>query len=480
MTDADSVLNQLLSEFSDFEPIDNASDPQLIDIEGDHLNSKRFLAEHGNDLRHSPELNRWFVWNGAWWQEDLLETVRERARQSIDNLRQWTFESPDVDEFIRRAKHYRASTRANRIEGLLAVTRSSEEIVVEVRDLDKYPHFIACRNGTVDLKSGELLPPDRDLLLTRGVEIDYEPDTVAEEFQSFLNTIFGSSQEVIGYVQRFFGYSLTGEVSEHALAIFYGDGANGKTQLLNAVMYVMGSNAIAAPDGLLVQRKSTPHDERIATLRGRRLVLSSELEDESHLAEALVKQLTGGDRLSARHLYGQRFEFDPTHTLVLVTNHLPRVSGTDGAIWRRIKIVPFQVVISADDRIPDYGKQLAHKYGSAILSWMVQGAVKWYQSGLNEPELVKREVETFRAGEDVFAQFLEECTISDPGLTPVQDLLRAWSGWCKSKQMRVGRNHEFSRRLRSHGFDIESSQNAKFVRGVALRHPSTLFQDDLS
>jgi putative DNA primase/helicase len=285
---------------------------------------------------------------------------------------------------------------------------------------------------------------------------------------AFLNRILGGDVELISFVQRLLGYGLTGEIRDHALAIFYGDGANGKSQLIAAVMSVMAGHAAPAPDGLLVQRRSGPHEERIAMLRGRRLVVSSELEDHSVIAEALVKLLTGGDRLTARHMYGHRFEFEPSHTLLLVTNHLPRVNGTDTGIWRRLKVVPFEVVIPLADQIPDYGRQLADQDGPAILTWLVQGAADWYRTGLNEPESVRQATLNYRVQEDVFGQFLEEQTVGISGRTPVKDLLAAWRTWSGSKSIPVGRTQQFSRQLEEHGIFIESSQHAKFARGIGL------------
>jgi putative DNA primase/helicase len=203
-------------------------------------------------------------------------------------------------------------------------------------------------------------------LITRGVELKFDPAARSEPWESFLRTVFSGDEELIAYVQRLAGYAITGEVGEHVLPILHGTGANGKSTFVTAIQNVMGEHAIVGPKGLLVEQRQEAHEERLAVLRGRRLVVSSELEHRAVLAESLVKAITGGDKMSARHLYKDRFDFDPQFTIVLVTNYAPRVAGTDEAIWRRLRLVPFNRVIPLEDRIPDYGQVgQARWWGSA-------------------------------------------------------------------------------------------------------------------
>jgi putative DNA primase/helicase len=447
-----------------------------IAVAGDHLNAQRFLVERGDRLQYSPELGRWFVWNGAWWEEDRLDLVHKLANETIDGLRSWVGEAPDEKELGRRAGHYRASTRSGRRDGMLAIARP--EVAVAVKQLDRHPHLLACRNGTVDLRSGELLPADREHLITRGVELDYDPGAKADAWEEFLRTIFASDDDLITYNQRLFGYAITGEVGEHILPDLYGLGANGKSALLRAIQGVVGEHSITAPDGLLVEQKHEQHPEKLAVLRGRRLVVSFELERRAILAEGLVKMLTGGDRISARPMYRDRFDFDPTHKIVLVTNHLPRVPGTDEAIWRRLKVVPFDVTIPPEKRIPDYGKLLADLHGQAILAWLVQGAVEFYRNGVGTCAAVERATGHYREREDVIAQFLAERTIEIQGRTPIKDLLAVWREWAQANGVSMGRNQDFTLSLESHGVEVAVTGRASFARGIGLVTESGPEQDE--
>ena len=212
---------------------------ETVDLAGDHLNAARFLAEHKGEVIYSPEQNLWFVWSGGWWQEDRLDLVHKRANATIDSLRTWAAEAPNAEEFKRRAKHYADSTRSGRRDGMLSI--AGPEVAVAVDQLDRHPHLLACRNGTVNLRSGERGPADPGHLITRGVDLEYDPSAHSPEWERFLERILAEDPDLIAYVQRLLGYAITGEVGEHLLPNFYGDGENGKSQLLIAVQDILGA-----------------------------------------------------------------------------------------------------------------------------------------------------------------------------------------------------------------------------------------------
>ena len=430
-----------------------ASATRTVEMVGDHLNAQRFIAEHGEAVRYVPELDRWYIWNGAWWREDHVEAVHGLANDTIDGMRVWVGEAQDRDDFTRRSRHYQESTRSARREGMLAIARP--DLAVSVEQLDRHAHLLACRNGTVDLRNGQLVPADREHLITRGVDLEYDASARSDDWEGFLAKIFVGDADLISYVRRLMGYASTGQTSEHVLANFYGQGGNGKSTLISAVRKVLGEHAITAPEGLLVQSKFDQHPERIAVLRGRRLVVSFELEERRTIAEARVNYLTGGDRLTAREMHGRRFDFDPSHTLMLVTNNLPRIPCGSRAIWRRIKVVPFDVTIRDGERIEDYAELLYALHGQAILAWLVEGAVDFYHGGLGTCDAIERATGTYREREDTFAHFLDECTIEATGAkTSVKDLLRVWRSWATDVRVLIGRNQDFVDDLLSRGLEI--------------------------
>jgi putative DNA primase/helicase len=421
-------------------------------------------------LRRSPELGRWYIWNGSWWEEDRLDRVPELAAVTIDGLRTWVGEAQGPDEFKRRSAHYNASAKAGRREALLSLAGTDPDIVVAVDQLDSHPLLLACRNGTVDLTSGELRPAHPADLLTRGVAVDYDPDAFSEHWVAFLDTIFSGDAELVSYVQRLLGYCLTGIVREHVVPVLAGVGANGKSTLIGVVQDLLGEHAITAPEGLIIRRDHEPHPERLAILRSRRLVISSELEQRAILAESVVKMLTGGDTISARELYGRRFNFKPSHKVVLVTNHRPRVHSTDHAIWRRLRVVPFSVVIAESEQDPRLRRRLVEDDGPAVLAWLVQGAVSWNRDGLGEFDVVTAATEDYRQSEDVFGAWLAECTVSvDRSVrTKVGELWSSWRSWCEQAGERPGRQQTFSLALEDHGVELESYEKTRLARGIGL------------
>jgi putative DNA primase/helicase len=439
------------------------------EVTGDHLNANRFLSEHGHGLRRSPELGRWFIWNGACWSEDRLDRVPALASATIDGLRPWVAEAVGVDEFKRRSAHYAASAKAGRRDALLSIVGTDPDVVVSVEQLDAHPLLLACRNGTVDLTTGDLRPADPAHLLTRGVDVDYSPDDHSARWERFIDEIFGGDLDLIAFVQRLLGYCLTGVVAEHVVPVLTGTGANGKSTLIGVVQDLLGDHAITAPEGLIIQRGYEPHPERLAVLRGRRMVVSSELEESAVLAEGVAKMLSGGDTISARELYGRRFNFRPTHKLLLVTNHRPRVHGVDVAIWRRLRVIPFRVTFPADRQDPTLRRRFVEEDAAAVMAWLVEGAVAWNREGIGDAPAVKAATHEYRQSQDTIGAWLDECTVTREGnRTKVGELFVAWCSWCKQVEERPGRHQDFAKALESHGIAVESYRNNRLARGIDL------------
>lgn len=389
------------------------------------------------------------------------------AADTIDRLRLWVAEASG-DDFKRRAAHYQASTRSGRIDGLLSVAGTDPDVAVLVEQLDTHHHLLACHNGTVDLRTGQLTAADPSLLITRGIEVDYDPEAQSDLWDGFIATAFSDDKDLIGYVQRLLGYCLTGWVEDHVVPVLTGVGANGKSTLIGVVQDLLGEHAITAPEGLVILRRQTAHPEQLAVLRGRRLVISAELEQQATLAEATVKTLSGGDTISARELYGRRFNFRPTHKIVLVTNHRPKVRGTDHAIWRRLRVVPFERVIEPEEQDPALRRRLVEEHAPAVLAWLVRGAVEWSETGLGEADAVKLATEDYRTAEDTIATWLAERTVDvQRARTKVGELYDDWRQWCAEFGEAPGRRQDFQPALAAHGIALESGRNA-VARGIGL------------
>ena len=304
------------------------------------------------------------------------------------------------------------------------------------------------------------------------MDLAFDSDAISPEWEEFLKTIFNDDAELISYVQRLLGYCCTGVVAEHVLPVLHGVGANGKSTLIGVLQRLLGDHAITAPEGLVIRHSHEPHPERIAVLRGKRLVVSHELDASAVLAEQVVKMLTGGDALSGRELYGHRFNFNPTHKVLLVTNHKPRIRGNDHAIWRRVCLVPFETLIPTDKQEPNLGNRLVDEHGPAILTWLVQGAMDWRQHGLGIAPAVESATTAYREAQDMLGIFLLEETESiERARVKFQILYDEWKRWCDLLGERPGRNSELAAEIMERGYQLESYQGAKFVIGLRIKTP---------
>jgi putative DNA primase/helicase len=288
-----------------------------------------------------------------------------------------------------------------------------------------------CANGTIDLTTGELIRPRREDLITQCSPVRFDPEAESYEWDRFLDRIFDGRQPLIDYVQRLAGYTVTGLTTEQILPIFYGVGANGKTTLLTVFLEVMGNDyAQKANRDLLMVKQRKEHPAELAALFGKRLIVATESDDGSRLAEGLVKDLTGSEKITARGMYENFWQFGPMHKLFLATNHKPEVRGTDHAMWRRLRLIPFDVVIpdaEQDKKLPD--KLRAESSG--ILAWMVQGCLDWQRQGLGTPDEVMKATATYRTEQDVLATFIaDECLVSPACKVKATPLYDAYKNWC--------------------------------------------------
>ncbi len=305
-------------------------------------NAERFARDHAGMVRYCGAWGRFLRWDETRWQANDDGAVERMAKATVRAMLTEAVALPDGDTSRKRAIGWAIqSDSRGRRDAMLTLAKSEPGIPVRPAELDTQPYLLNVVNGVLDLRDGRLLPHDPDLLLTKLAPVEYHPSRTAPLFDAYLERVL-PDDPVRRFVQRFLGYCLTAYVSEQVLLFLYGVGANGKTTLVNVVMGILGDYAKQAAPDLLMQRTGDHHPTELADLLGARFVPTVEVQEGRRLAEVLVKQLSGGDRLKARYMRQDFWEFDPTHKLVLVANHKPVVRGTDYAIWRRILMVPVQ------------------------------------------------------------------------------------------------------------------------------------------
>jgi putative DNA primase/helicase len=436
-------------------------------------NAERLVARNGDDLRYCHPWRKWLDWDGKRWAIDTTGTVARLAGETVRLIYDEAKHETDPDVRKALARHAIASEARARIDAMVALAASQPGIPVKPEELDTDPWLLNCSNGTVDLRTGELREHNRADLLTKLAPVAYDPNAVAPTFKAFLERIL-PSEPLRKFVQRAIGFAAWGIVSEEVLLIFYGSGDNGKTTLVNVILDALGDYAIQAARELLLVKRGT-HPTELTDLFGARFVACSETDDGRRLAEALVKHLTGREKIRARGMRQDFWEFTPTHTVCLATNHRPEIRGTDHAIWRRIKLVPFEVRIPEEEKDKDLPRKLGAEL-PGVLAWIVRGCLEYQRIGLGEPEKVTQATAGYRAEMDVLAAFIEDrCVIRGEVETPATPLYKTYREWCEEAGEQPEKQTAFGRRLGERGdlvsFTISKGANKgrKGWRGIGLR-----------
>ncbi len=425
-----------------------AGDPHATDLG----NAKKLIARHGADLRYCKARNNWLVWDGRRWAWDETGEIERRAKETVLS---WYAEAAELPSKERKKliSHAMKCEAVSRIKAMIELARSESDIPVGMDELDRDPWALNCRNGTLDLRTGELRPHDPTDLMTRLVPVDYDPLEECPTFLSFLEQILLGKADLIQFLQRAIGYSLTGLTIERCMFILWGGGKNGKSTLLDTLLEIFADHGSRTNTDTLMATKYTGIPNDIAALKGMRFVFASEGEQGRRLAEAKIKDLTGGDTVSARFMRGEWFSFRPEFKLWLGTNHRPEIRGTDEAIWDRIRLVPFRRRFEPEEQ----DKQLRDKLlreAPGILAWAVDGCLAWQRDGLGEPADVIEATKEYRSAEDVIGRFLgERCELHQQASVTKKALYGAYKSWCEEQSEEYVTQKAFGMRLNEIGLD---------------------------
>lgn len=431
-------------------------------------NAQTFRDQHGANLRWVPEWGTWLRFEETRWRrlpaEEMIPLAIQTARTFYARAA-----DPDVDPETARglAQHARASESRGKLEAMVAIARG---LLVERADrFDSDPFMLNVANGTLDLRipADDFRPHRREDMLTKISPVVFDPDAPCPQWSAFLARVL-PDPALRSWVQRFAGYCLTGDVREQVLAFFHGRGANGKSTLLEVLMHVLGDYAKAGAPDLLLAKTGEAHPTEQADLQGARLVVCQETEAGRQWAERTVKALTGGDTIKARWMRCDFFEFRPSHKLVVSANHRPKVRGQDHAIWRRIKLAPFDVTIPQAERDPDLVARLRAE-GSGILTWAVAGCLDWQRSGLGEPGAVAEATAAYRADQDHLGHFLEDtCQLAADAFEPTSGLYQRYQTWCVGAGERAWTRDTFREGLAERGLQEKRTNAARGFAGVRL------------
>jgi len=395
---------------------DSARSSSIIINSGrtDAANARRFVHRFGDDFCWVGEWDRWIIWTGSHWKLDEELRIETLAKEATNQL--WidaakaTWElTNDQHDLVKKIHGFASKSNSARgIRDAVSLARSEHGVPASINQLDPHDWLLNVRNGVVDLRNGDFMEHDRKFMLTKISPVKFDIIAKCPQWMKFLKRIFNKDQELISYVQRLVGYCLTGDSTEHVLPFLYGVGSNGKSTFVEVLMDLLGPDySMKASRDLVMMKKGQSHPTDLADLYGRRFIVCSEAEDGRRLAESLVKDLTGGDRIRARRMRENFWEFKPTHHLRLVGNHKPVINGTDHGIWRRVKLIPFEIVIPPEERDPKLREKLQREL-PGILNWAIDDCQKWREEGLQEPERITQATQSYAKEMDEVGRFIDD------------------------------------------------------------------------
>lgn len=437
-------------------------------------NAERLVLRHGDKIRYCHPQRTWWVWTGRRWEADRNGKVMDLAKAVARELYESAWEIPDPERKKQAALWAIRSESTDKKKAALVSAQSEAGIPIQAEQFDADLFALNCLNGTIDLRTGKLRPHRSEDYCTKLAPVTYDPAARSELWERFLREVCGGDEELIAFLQRAVGYTLTGSTAEEKLFFVHGPAAAGKSTFLEATKSVLGDYAKSADFETFVQRREAGAVRNdVAELAGRRFVVSIEVDEGKKLAEGLVKLLTGGDTVRARFLYQESFEYVPQFKLWLAANHAPRVRHDDSAMWRRILRIPFEHVIPQARRDPSVKARLkdVEESSPAILAWAVEGCLRWQEDGLGVPGVVEEATERYRLDMDPLRDFIADCCVLAPhAWTPAAKLREAYEQYCQENgEKRLLNTKEFAEGLRSRGGEQHrGSKGVKGWRGIGL------------
>ena len=464
-------------QVDEFEAIDYADDdfglvatPGETPVEySDIALAQRVARLHVSDIRYVVGGMGWVAWDGHKWAKDKanrhMTLVRKVCAQaSAEALVR--IEGAKGERIAQRVASYNVIANVAK----LAAVEPTMQVTVEQLDADIY--HLNTKSGMVDLKTGVLLPHDRSRMATKCTAVEVDFSKPAPQWQAFLNEACNGDAELIGYLQRLAGYSATGSTKEHVLAFAHGSGGNGKGTFLGAIGSVLGDYATVASADVFLASSNQRHPTELASLMGARLVHAQEIDPSRKWDEAKVKSLTGGDKISARFMRQDLFEFSPQFTLIIAGNTKPEITNVDDAMRRRMHLIPFETKPAKKDvDLPD---KLKEEY-PAILAWVIEGAKMWLERGLDAPKVVVDATEEYLAGEDALARWVaERCVYGPDNEMATGDAFDDFRTWCKDNNEVKGKDwsqRKFISEMRTHGYEPtkdRATRTKRVFRGLEL------------
>jgi putative DNA primase/helicase len=429
-----------------------------------------FADSFSGVLRYVHLWGQWVVWDGIHWQIDVDGAVMRKAQEMP---KAFVEQASTIDDPEKRKRAWSAALRTGNkkeLSAMISLAESNPKIAASPTDFDADPLLVGVKNGCIDLRTGEFRQSQRDDFVSKQLGTAFDTSAVCPLWERFIARVLNRDSEIISYVQRAVGYSLTGIVSEQCLFFLHGQGCNGKSTFIELLQALLGDYMLkSTPKLYTVDKHGREPETEIARVISRRLVTGAETEEGSRLAESRVKDLTGGDTLTGRFLYGRAFNFRPTHKLWIYGNHRPDIGSCDNGIWRRIKLIPFDVTIPPHEKDGGLPQKLTAEL-PGILNWAITGCLEWQKLGLAEPGKVAGATAAYREEEDELGEFIEDSCVRR-GHVDRKSFYHAYELWASENGIRMPmKQRAFAKRMRSReGIAERESNGSRYWEGISLR-----------
>lgn len=443
-------------------------------------NAQRFVDRFGESVRYNYTAKKWMYFDGRRWAVDdggqakrMADEVIAEAKNGLEAYLESLGLEEDADEARKAYLKHVKSMRSSRSKTAM-LTEAQHKLESYTRDFDNNAYLMSTLNGTINLITGDLQPHSKDDMISKLAACEYTDKRDTPRWIAFLDEIFDGDNELIRYIQKAVGYSLTGCTEEHCAFFCYGTGRNGKSTFVDTITEIMGDYAVnIQPETIMVRQAQSGPTSDIARLKGARFVTTVEPNEGARLNEGLLKQLTGGDKVTASKKYEDEFEFRPEFKLWMATNHKPTIRGTDAGIWSRIRLLPFKVQIP-EERIDRKLRFKLREELPGILAWAVEGCLLWRREGLKQPQSIIDANREYKGEMDVLSAFIDACCV-EGGEADAGELFRAYIEWAKESNEYEMSSTRFGREM-AKKYDKRKTMTGYMYTGIRLAFSSSTWK----
>lgn len=438
-------------------------------------NAERLIAAFGRIVRYRPQRNSWLIWSGKHWQPDHDNKIEVLARKVVKLLQQQGSALPRIEENekVKESvyKFVLKSESDNRLRAMVNQAKSHQNIVI--KEMNKNPYLLNFKNGTLNMKNGRLQKHNRRDYITKLVNLEYDPSAKCPHWLEFINKIFMGNAELIEYIQKSIGYSMTGDADLQCFYILHGQGSNGKGTFMKTIQTILGEySATLKGNSLMAKMGDEGARGDLAKLEDKYFVVVNELEEGKSFDEALVKSLSSGasEVVPVRRLYEEEFDLHPGFKMWMTTNKLPKITGTDQGIWRRVRKIPFNYNFETDENKDEHffeEKLLPEMPG--ILNWAVEGCLKWRTEGMTVPDAVLYAINDYKYDMDPIQRFIDECCmLSETVKTNRISLYDVYCVWCKENKEYTLSTIKLNKKMLEKGFELKTINGIRYWKNIGL------------